>query len=157
MRKPLQTGAMLVALALGRNALAHPNIENAPFGENYDNYAARSYAAIATVDDRNEAGADTSLPQDSFRPIEQVAPARLERSVSYVSATGDIRATSKVDETGNIEDGRRALHPSTPDTATQLTNGAAALHVVFDGTAILTGGWLSSGQYVLTFNLNARN
>ncbi|WP_205802564.1 hypothetical protein [Burkholderia sp. Ac-20365] len=154
---PLQTGAMLVALALGGNALAHPNIENAPFGENYDNYAASSYAAIATVDDRKEAGVDTALSQDSFRPTEQVAPARLERSVSYVSATGDMRATSKADETGNLEDGRRALHPSTPDTAAQLTNGAAALHVVFDGTAILTGGWLSSGQYVLTFNLNARN
>lgn len=157
MRKPLHTGAMLVALALSRNAVAHPVFENAGFGENYDRYAARSYTENATSNDANLASPDTSLSDDSFRPTEQVAAARLEKSVSYVSTTGDIRTISKVDETGNIEDGRRALHPSTPDTATQLTNGAAAVHVVFDGTAILTGGWLSSGQYVLTFNLNARN
>ena len=152
MRKPLQTGAMLMALALGGNAAAHPDIASCCFresdsGESWQSHAASVSRPMATGDDRSVAVPDVSLPEDSFRPIERVAPGRLDKSVSYVSTVREGVTKS------NVDDGRPALHPSTPDTAATLPATMGAPRVVLDGTAMLTGSWLSSGQYVLTFVL----
>ncbi|AUT59518.1 hypothetical protein C2L65_07835 [Paraburkholderia terrae] len=159
MRKPLQTSAMLMALVLSGNAVAHPNIESCCIresgsGEN----PASSSRAIVTGDDRNVETQDAALPGDSFRPTERVAPGRLDKSVGKVSTAPEGLAISNRDDgRGDIETGRPALHPATPDTVTSLPTAFAAPHVVLDGTPVLTGSWLSNGQYVLTFGLNARN
>ena len=159
MRKPLQTSAMLMALALGGNAVAHPNIERCCIREpGSGEDSASSSRTIATGDDTNVETRDAALPGDSFRPAERVAPGRLDKSVTNVSAAPERLAISNSgDGRGDIENGRPALHPATPDTATSLPTAFAAPHVVLDGTPMLTGSWLSNGQYVLTFGLNARN
>jgi hypothetical protein len=163
MRKPLQTSAVLMALALSGNAVAHPNIESCCIresgsGENLESYPASSSRAMATGDDRNAETRDAALAGDSFRPTERVAPDRLDKSVSKVSAAPERRTISSSDDgRGDIENGRPALHPATPDTVTSLPTAFAAPHVILDGTPMLTGSWLSNGQYVLTFGLNARN
>ncbi|WP_248555952.1 hypothetical protein [Paraburkholderia terrae] len=159
MRKPLQTSAMLMVLVVSGSAVAHPNIESCCIresgsGEN----PASSSRAIATGDDRNVETQDAALPGDSFRPTERVAPGRLDKSVGKVSTAPEgLTISNRDDGRGDIETGRPALHPSTPDTAPSLPTAFAAPHIVLDGTPMLTGGWQSNGQYVLTFGLNARN
>ncbi|WP_429255146.1 hypothetical protein [Paraburkholderia sp. GAS334] len=61
------------------------------------------------------------------------------------------------DARDNIENGLPALHPPIPDTATTLSTAFAPPRVVSDAAASLTGGWLSTGQYALTFVLTGRN
>jgi hypothetical protein len=134
-------------MAFGGNASAHPDMGSV---------CNRPLCAEGSAD--NVAAREVLLPQDSFGPTEAVAPGRLDQSVSKVGADGEQHATGNRDDSANhFDSSRPAFHAPTPDTASPIATALSAPHVVLDGTAALTGGWLSNGQYALTFVLNARN
>jgi hypothetical protein len=163
MRKPLQAATMFMALALSGNAIADPDIESSGTrpsgsGANFESDQASSPQTSKTGHDGGVVTPDAHALQDSFRPTEAVARGRLDRSVSHVGAAGDGRTISSDDDArDNIENGRPALHPATPDTATPLSTLFVTPRVVSDAAPGLTGSWLSTGQYALTFVLTGRN
>jgi hypothetical protein len=158
MRKPLPAAAMYVALALSGNAIAAPNIESTCSGAESESCAASPAQASETGNDRNVVTQDASASWESFRPDEAVALGRLDQSVSHMSADGVGHAIDNDDVArDNIASGGPALHPSTPDPAAALPTAFAAPRIVLDAAPSLTGGWLNTGQYALSFALTGRN
>ncbi|MGF6759500.1 hypothetical protein [Paraburkholderia sp. GAS42] len=141
MRKPLQVAAAIMALGLSGNATADPNI---------DRTDARRYDSRVTP--------DAKAPQESFSPAGAVALGRLDESVSRVSAADGERTTDNSDDTReSANSSRSALHPPTPDSASPLSDTFAAPRVVSDAAASLSGRWLTTGQYAISFFLSTRN